>query len=81
MSARDDFTLAGSVAAGVSGAVVVTGLFLYLFDEPEAPPPARTRPDRPDDASPSQDEPDDVEIMGAPALGPGLMGLAITGRF
>lgn len=81
LSARDDFTLAGSVAAGVSGAVVVTGLFLYLFDEPEAPPPARTRPDRPDDASPSQDEPDDVEIMGAPALGPGLMGLAITGRF
>ncbi|MEQ9324107.1 MAG: hypothetical protein RIF41_33390, partial [Polyangiaceae bacterium] len=81
LSARDDFTVAGSIAAGVSGAVVLTGLFLYLFDEPEAPTPTRTRPDDSDPSPAPEEEPDDVEVMGAPTIGPGLLGLGITGRF
>lgn len=81
LGARDDFALAGGVAAGVSGAVALTGLFLYLFDEPQAPPPARAMPDSPEDAPPEAEEPDDVEMMGAPALGPGMYGVGVFGRF
>ena len=82
LGARDDFTLAGGVAAGVSGAVVVTGLFLYLFDEPDAPVPMRSGPERPDESpGEADDETDDVEMMGAPVVALGMYGLGVFGRF
>jgi len=80
---RDDFALVGGVTAGISGAVALTGLFLFLFDEPDAPPPVKRRSDE-DGSEPSEEKPDepvDVEMMGAPAIGPGMYGLGVFGRF
>jgi tetratricopeptide (TPR) repeat protein len=78
---RDDFVLAGGIAAGVSGAIAATGLFLYLFDEAEVPLPSRRGEDDVEDATPGEEEPSDVDVMGAPVLGPGVLGFGLTGRF
>ena len=78
---RDDFVMATGITAAASGAVTLVGLFLYLFDEPTVTPPARRAPeDEPSDEKPAK-EPADVEMMGAPILGPGLYGVGVSGRF
>lgn len=79
ISARDDLRLAALVTAGAGAAVAVTGLFLYLFDEPVVTPPMSSTDDEPSETP--KKEPSDMEMMGAPLLGPDQLGLSIVGRF
>jgi hypothetical protein len=76
---RDDFRLAALVTAGAGAAVTITGLFLFLFDEPVITPPVTTSDDEPDDEK--KQTPSDVEMMGAPVLTPNQFGFTIMGRF
>lgn len=76
---RDDLRVAAAITAGAGAAVAITGLFLYLFDEPVVPPPTRSAPE-PEDETRQEDEPAvEMEMMGA--LAPGMYGLGLFGRF
>ncbi len=76
---RDDLVTAAAVTAGVGAGVLIAGVFLFFFDEPEVAPPAS----RPDDADAPGDDapPSDMDMVGAPLLGPGIYGLGLSGRF
>lgn len=80
IEARDDLRLAAFVAAGAGAAVTITGLFLYLFDEPVVTPPMRQSDGEPEEKTPEK-QPEDVEMMGAPILSPSEVGFSIVGRF
>lgn len=75
---RDDLRTAAGVAWGVTGAALVSGIFLYVFDDPgvqAAPPPPR----KSDEAAPPK--PGGVELGFAPAFGPSYVGGGVAGRF
>lgn len=80
IATRDDLRLAAFVAAGAGAAVTITGLFLYLFDEPLVTPPLKKSNEGPSEDAPEK-EPADVEMMGAPVLSPSEIGFTIVGRF
>ncbi len=79
IEARDDLRLAAVVAAGAGATVTLTGLFLYLFDEPVVASPMKGA-DQPSDERPPP-EPSDMEMMGAPVLSPSHVGFTLMGRF
>ncbi len=75
---RDDLRTAAGVAWGVTGAALVSGIFLYVFDDPgvqAAPPPPRKTDD------PATPKPGGVELGFVPAIGPTYNGGALVGRF
>jgi len=76
---RDDLILATALSAGVGAAVSLTGLFLYLFDEPVVTPPLRGTDEA--DEAPSDEPSQEIKILGAPMIGPGTYGVGLTGRF
>lgn len=76
---RDDLVLASAITAAAGGAITITGLFLFLFDEPEVRPPLPRSEDS-EDEKPT-DETDEIELVGSPIVGPGLYGLGLSGRF
>ncbi len=78
-AARDDWRLAAGISFGVGGALGLTGLMLYLFDEPRAP--AVTPIDDGADAPKPTKQPTDMEISAAPWFGPGQLGAGLSGRF
>lgn len=72
---------AGLAFAGVALAGV-TGLFLFMFDEPSIEAPARR--EKPDREQPGDEEPavpTTMEISGGPVWLPGGAGAALVGRF
>ncbi|MEZ4438377.1 MAG: PEGA domain-containing protein [Polyangiaceae bacterium] len=77
---RNDYVLAAGVTAGISGAVLVTGLFLFLFDEPEVPSVVTRGGDDDESPTPSEDDaPVEIEMMGT--LAPGNYGFGLRGTF
>jgi PEGA domain len=81
-SSRDDWTRAAIGAFAVGGAVALTGVVLYLFDQPLlSMPPARfeDRTKKPDTKPAPGREP--MEMSFAPLVGPGLGGAMVGGRF
>ncbi len=80
LASRDDFVVAAAITAGAGAALTVTGLFVYLLDDPTVlPPPGWSedseRPDRREPREPG------IEVLGSPVLGPGLLGVGLTARF
>ncbi len=77
---RDDLATAAIITAGAGTAVAITGLLLYLFDEPDVkPPPARV--DEPDDESATEPDEPGVDVLAAPILAPGIYGWSARLRF
>lgn len=77
---RDDFALAAGITAAAGAGLAVTSLFLYLIDQPKVAPPADDgakpgEPERDDEAEP------DLELLAAPVLHPGMLGVGVGGRF
>jgi len=74
---RDTFRTAALVSASIGGALVASGILLFVFDKPNvAVLPSRTEP-----GPGPGDKPRDLEISAAPLLGPGLVGGAAALRF
>ena len=82
---RDRLAVVAGAAGGLGGVVLVTGLLLYVFDEPEIKDPIRSErvgPEPGPEAAPAPPEDDEqMEVSGAPLLGPTFIGLGLSGRF
>ena len=81
-SRRDDWNKAAIASFSIGGAVALTGVVLYLFDQPTlAMAPARfeDRTKKPDTKPAPGREP--MEMSFLPLVGPGLAGAGVNGRF
>jgi PEGA domain len=79
---RDDWSKAAIATFSVGGAVALTGVVLYLFDQPTlAMPPARfeDREKKPDTKPAPGREPIEMSLL--PLIGPGLGGAGVRGTF
>ncbi|MBW2459358.1 MAG: PEGA domain-containing protein [Deltaproteobacteria bacterium] len=77
---RDDLVTAAFITAGAGTAVGITGLLLYLLDQPDVkPPPARV--DEPEDKPATEPEEPGMDVLAAPILAPGIYGLSARLRF
>lgn len=76
---RDRYAAGAGVAWGVAGAGLTAGLFLFVFDKPavQAPP----APSEKGGAAPPPKDDKGVDLSVLPALGPGLSGMSVVGRF
>ena len=78
---RETWTWAAGISYGAGVALAATGLLLFAFDQPSLSGPAiRERNDK----APKTDEPKKLaptEIGLAPAVGPGIVGASMAGRF
>lgn len=86
IASRDDFRVASGIAGGFGLGLFLVGGALLVLDDPvvPAPPgPARDRRAaiRPKDRARSSEAHTNVELYGAPVVGPGLAGGALTVRF
>ncbi len=80
-SLRDRFALAAGISGGVSGALLATGLGLYLVDPPERiVAPLRAPSSGPSAPAPSS-TPDLDSVSITPLLGPHATGASVRGRF
>jgi len=73
---RDDLVLAAGIGGGATAALLLAGLGLYMFDEPDLSQPTA----KPVKAPKASDAPEASEQVGL-AVGPGLVGLGVGGRF
>jgi hypothetical protein len=80
IAARDDFAMASGIVAAAGAALAVTSLFLYLIDQPTVSPP-EAGTEQPGEATPDEEAEPDLELLAAPVLGPGMLGVGVTGRF
>ncbi len=81
-SARDRWATAAGIAYGVGAASLLTGVVLYVFDQPTVSPPTDHFDDTP--AKPRENQrpsTEPLELGLAPAVGPSLAGLTVVGRF
>lgn len=76
VTARDRLRITSGVLAGVGVAAAVTGMFLYLFDEPKL---RATVP--PSDQGPRLPAPREAPIDVGASVGPGYYGVSFTGSF
>jgi hypothetical protein len=76
---REDLKKAAGVALGAGVLVGVTGLVLYVFDQPVVTQPSARPVD--DAPKPAPKDAPSMEISAAPMWSPGLVGGALTGRF
>jgi hypothetical protein len=74
---RDDFVVAGSIAAGATGAIGITALLIYLLDTPEVAPPSRGA-DKTDDEPDANDE-SNMDVMAG--VGPAGGGVSVRITF
>jgi hypothetical protein len=80
LGTRDDLVTAAFITAGAGSAVAITGLLLYLFDQPDVKaPPARV--DESEDEGPATEPEPGLDVLAAPVLAPGIMGLSARVRF
>jgi hypothetical protein len=79
VDARDRWKVASELWFGGGAALLVTGAVLYFFDQPSMPAvvqgPEQAPKPAPQKATPS------MEMGAAPMVGPGLVGLGLSGRF
>lgn len=77
---RDRLVIAAGATGGAGAALVVTGLFLYLLDQPlvSASPTGDSGPAEP----PPDDEPSSgIDLLAGPVLTPHVVGARVTGHF
>ncbi len=80
VGARDDLATAAFITLGAGSAVAITGLLLYLLDQPDVKPPP-VRLDEPSDEGPATEPEPGLDVLAAPVLGPGIFGLSARVRF
>jgi len=80
LRSRDNLATAAFITAGAGTAVAVTGLLLYVLDQPDVKPPP-VRVDAPEDEPETAPEEPGIDVLAAPVLAPGVYGLSAQLRF